>query len=285
MLDFLKKHCLYYFWFNYFPIELKEKMKDVLYKIIESYEYLSKYIIRLKLLKQVPLLILTMEKSSSTSLHYSLLDANVRNVFRFHYINPNRKRDCLNHLIFMLSRYPKRDHYKFFLSSMWFYKNIKKGMKVKIITLIRNPFDRSMSKLFHDYPFFNRKDLSHFSINQLYDFFFKSEIFLDTLNWFDNQLKESLNIDVFDFPFPRDKSYCIISQDNIQLLLLKVEQENEIKEKIISEFLNLSTKFKITNYNINKNEKNIYSKFKKNVIYPPKIENLIRNSNYYRHFY
>lgn len=57
----------------------------------------------------------------------------------------------------------------------------------------------------------------------------------DELEWFDEQLKKNLGIDVFQYPFDQKKGYTIIKKDNIELFLFKVEKMEAVSDKI-SEF-------------------------------------------------
>lgn len=56
----------------------------------------------------------------------------------------------------------------------------------------------------------------------------------DEFEWFDEQMKEYLNIDVFQYPFNKEKGYTIIKKENIELFLLKVEKMEDILDEISS---------------------------------------------------
>lgn len=58
----------------------------------------------------------------------------------------------------------------------------------------------------------------------------------DELEWFDEQIKRYLDIDVFAHPFDREKGYVTIKKGNIQLLVFKVEKLNHILD-VISAFV------------------------------------------------
>lgn len=60
-------------------------------------------------------------------------------------------------------------------------------------------------------------------------------IWCDEFEWLDEQIKPYFNIDVFQYPFDREKGYTIIKKGNIELLLYKVEKMESIL-KIISSF-------------------------------------------------
>lgn len=272
-------------WYNYFPIQLRNIIKTFYHKSIESIKYFNNFVYPIQILKKNAILIYTMEKTSSTSLFYSLKSLGFNNLYRYHYFNPsNRNKYVLNHLHFVQECNPKWKWNRFYYG-YWIYKNIiLKEKPLKVITLIRNPFNRSMSKFFHSYPIYNQFNLSNYSLTEVYDIFFKSTIFNDTINYFDNELKQTLQIDVYDYRFCKELGYRIIKKNNIELLILKCELNNKEKERIIKQFLNLKS-FKIDDYNINKNINNVYDLFKKNIKFPKEIKEKVLQSKYYTHFY
>ncbi len=46
----------------------------------------------------------------------------------------------------------------------------------------------------------------------------------DEFEWFDEEMKEYLGMDVYQYPFNREKGYTVIRQDNTELFLLKMEK-------------------------------------------------------------
>ncbi|MCB9222395.1 MAG: hypothetical protein H6615_11275 [Ignavibacteria bacterium] len=76
-----------------------------------------------------------------------------------------------------------------------------------------------------------------------------------------------------------------IAKNNVELLVMKHDLNNTIKENIISKFINLKT-FKITNSNEGNNKEYFkeYSDFKK-ISLPTSYLNYMLNSKYSKHFY
>ena len=54
----------------------------------------------------------------------------------------------------------------------------------------------------------------------------------DEFEWFDEQIKQHLDIDVFQYPFDREKGYIQIEKDGISLFLFKVEKMECILDEI-----------------------------------------------------
>lgn len=57
-------------------------------------------------------------------------------------------------------------------------------------------------------------------------------IWSDEFEWFDEQIKQYLDIDVFQYPFDREKGFTIIEKEKVQLLLYKTEKMDSILEEI-----------------------------------------------------
>lgn len=92
----------------------------------------------------------------------------------------------------------------------------------------------------------------------------------DEFEWFDEQIKKYLDIDVFKHPFDREKGYTIIRSGNIELLLYKVEKMENISNEI-GLFLGTT---KLPEINDNVAEKKwyglAYKQFRKEVKIPKK---------------
>jgi hypothetical protein len=116
-----------------------------------------------------------------------------------------------------------------------------KSHKAKIITLVREPVGRNVSAFFQNYKRFTGSGFhdSYFEAVDLINMFFKNYNHEVPLSWFDIEIKETLDIDVYDYTFPKEKGFLAIQKGNIELLILKMEMSDAIKQKVISEFLNI----------------------------------------------
>ena len=110
------------------------------------------------------------------------------------------------------------------------YKYIKSGGKIKIINPVRDPIEQSISIFFGRYlvryPDF--KSMSHKELLQL---FLTEYEHSEVLFWHDVEMKDSIGIDIYEFPF--DNGSVIIKKDNIELLVLKLKKKN--RERFIEE--------------------------------------------------
>lgn len=123
----------------------------------------------------------------------------------------------------------------------------QRRQKVKVITAVREPLSRDYSA-FWQAATTGRERLFYmpFAANdfqRLYENFigcirkgsaytkeklgiFMPEVWMDEFIWFDEQIKQYLDIDVFQYPFDREKGYALIQKGNVELFLFKVEKIN-----------------------------------------------------------
>lgn len=73
-------------------------------------------------------------------------------------------------------------------------------------------------------------------------------------NWFDEELKELCDVDVYSHPFDKDKGYSIINENGVEILLLKTEKLSNLTD-VIKDFANIQ-QFELLNENIGE-KKNI----------------------------
>lgn len=147
--------------------------------------------------------------------------------------------------------------------------NVIKNMSGKIITIVREPIARQISLLWHylgtDKKNFLRK---YNSFDEIEKDFFSIPNREDEFEWYNKEIRKILDIDIYNYPFDREKGYTIIEKNGISLLLLKLEKMNCL-EKVIGDFLGVKT-FKLI-YGNNSSEKGYkyaYEDYKKNVRIP-----------------
>lgn len=165
--------------------------------------------------------------------------------------------------------------------------NIIRATSGKIISLVREPIARQVSLMWHHLGTEKNNFWRRFnSFEEIEKFFYSIPNSEDEFSWFDAEIGKILNINVFDFPFDREKGYSIIEKDGISLLLLKLEKLNSLK-KVIGDFLGVED-FQLI-YGNDANEKGykyIYEDYKRNVKIPHQFyDYYYKNNNYMDHFY
>lgn len=184
-----------------------------------------------------------------------------------------------------------------------------KKRPIKIITGIREPISRDISAFFHGsdrdiWPLITyghnfwlylfgdysrceklnvqalRKRACTFekSLNDSFEHLSKSiiEYKSDEFLWFDYEIKALFGVDIYDYPFDREKGYTVIEQDNIQILVYKCEKLNQL-EKVIGEFIE-DPEFSLVN--ANQGEEKVYS-----YVYKKFKEEVKLNRQYFDYYY
>ncbi len=181
-------------------------------------------------------------------------------------------------------------------SSRFCSDKIKAASHLKIITLVREPLSR-------DYSHF----LYHMSELVKNGYLPQNDSLLEAcaegirkratqngkcsrygyqFEWFSKELKEVFGVDVYSHPFDKEKGYSIIKQDNIEVLVVKLEKLNDL-EQVVGEFAN-APQFKLINVNeaSKKEYKDLYKSIRESVKIPREIVSLYYNGNpFMDHFY
>lgn len=184
-------------------------------------------------------------------------------------------------------------HYK---TKMFFLlKLLKNNKKLKIISLVREPISRNISFYFQDFQIplmeiSSNRDTTiskNINIEVFIDDFFKNFNHTNGINWFDNELKKYFDLNIYKYPFDKERGYSIIKKDNIEFLIIKLEKLNRLKKgNLFNDFLNVKN-FNLTRKNDSKEKwyDCIYKDFKESIVFSEKYINRIYNSKYMRHFY
>ena len=74
-----------------------------------------------------------------------------------------------------------------------------------------------------------------YQLKKLIDIFIKEYSHDVPLQWFDLELKKATGINVYNYPFPKHKGYMTIEENNIELLIMKLEIPDALKERVIAD--------------------------------------------------
>jgi len=272
-------------------------------KIIRSIIKISNEIIfgdiRNNFSKKNPLLILTPEKTGSTSVYTSLRNIKNKSIFKLHFIS---KIGFEKYKLFINRKYKSfidknitskiRPH--IVLSSLLMKKLNRYQDNIQIIVTIRNPIDQRISSIFQSWES-NNITLFNKVESDAYNKTLKliiNNIKVDNPsyyieNWLKNEIEIPFKINVFSKPFSEEKGYEIYNQGNISLLLMKMETINNVFKEAISEFLNTDEKIPINIKNIGDEKlyQESYKLIRKNLKIEEETINEIMNTKYFEHFY
>lgn len=236
--------------------------------------YLEKYFLSKKMLKTTPVFVYQMGKVGSLSIYESLENQYIGAVGHAH------------------THIDEPDNWR----SYMFYKWLKSGRQIKIISPVREPIGRNVSAFFHHVSGAgNTEDKSHLPVDELLHLFLDNPercgerfAFLDhdlPLTWFDRQMKDVVGIDVYEYDFP-ESGIATYRKENIALLVLRIDVDDREKEKAIADFLDLPG-FVLENTNVaqDKDYSGLYKKFKKEIKLPQDYIDKMCDSKFFKHFY
>jgi hypothetical protein len=125
-----------------------------------------------------------------------------------------------------------------------------------------------------------------FSVDELAKIFISDYPHSIPLTWFDMEMKNSLNIDVYDYDFPKKEGYLYLAKESLELLIMKCEIPDSTKEHVLSDFLNINNfSLKRNNTAQNKDYYKVYQKFIKRINLPRSYIDMMCDSKYMNHFY
>jgi hypothetical protein len=202
-----------------------------------------------------PVLVYQMGKVGSTSVAFTLRESDLPNpVYHLHQlsskgidwnIKKNGERLAANRKNRGLDDYTRgytHFYIKYLLRQLENNKQLRKkidenidSVPWKIITLVRDPIMREISDFFfsfHKHPeLVDKKEhlLNEASLRVLTDQLtrrFEGDHNW-VLDWFDKEMKEVFGVDVYRFPFDHENGYTFIRENNISILVFKLEQLNQ----------------------------------------------------------
>lgn len=166
---------------------------------------------------------------------------------------------------------------------------VAKGGQLRVISLVREPIAMNVSLFFQLLE-------SHFHVGhpspltqeteQLIDVFVRNYPHVRPITWFDVELKRTLGIDVFQYPFDPDKGFTFIEQDNIRLMVMRVDLRDEVKESAIRSFLGIKD-FRLVRSNVaaKKPYGSKYKEFRASFRAPEWMLEWIYGARFARHFF
>lgn len=223
-----------------------------------------------------PILIYQPAKVGSSTIKRTLDEWKIENIHLHNFItNLGREKGLCNDIISITDE-----------QAEYFQKQISFN-GVKIITLVREPIARQLSLFMQEFhEFYILHDINKPLLEYVNEYVSNRVLANEEFEWFNNEIKQLTGIDVYEYPFDREKGYTIIRKDNIEILVLKMEMLSH-NEKIIGEFVGKADLQLInSNVGLEKHYQYIYKELKKDFhISKEVIEEVYRNNLYFEHFY
>jgi len=158
----------------------------------------------------------------------------------------------------------------------------------KLITLVREPLARNLSKFFYMIGSYvpsidNRRELSKEDIPRLRDIFMHQfPDHTEPARWFEEELRAVFGYDIMDYPFDPTIGYATYGP----ILILRTEDLDRVGATALADFLDTDIKgIKRTNTSRDQGYNDLYSHFKRVVKFPYDFLTYIYDNEYTRHFY
>lgn len=262
---------------------LKERLKNSWARTIGFYCLDVYNYFKYRFLKRDLVLVYQMGKVASSSIYYSLKESD-NIVYHVHRLSEKHIRELHKTQLEKTGLVESKavDERGVRLNNMFIKSNKR---PIHIISLVRNPIDRNMSAFFQNKEYYTKKH-DYSDTEKLTNLFYQLYDHDTPLNWFDREFKDCLNVDIYDSSFPKDKKYKLLKSNNYNILLMRVDLEDSIKENIISAFLGISNfKLKNKNVGIQKTYNEEYKDFKRKINLSDSYMNKMLNSKFTNYFY
>ena len=232
----------------------------------------------------LPVLVYQMGKVASSTVADSLVRTGRFPVFQIHSLNPDNIDQMLNERRAKGWCLPQVGD----LNSNFFDRFIKPGYSVKIITLVREPISRNISAYFQNLDVIWQTTNAHekIGLDGLIKGFLDRYPHSEPLTWFDKEFRIVLGIDIYEYKFDHNLNYLQIKKDPYEILVLKCDMDDAMKENIIEKFLGLKD-FSLVPQNISaqKSYSVVYQNFVNEIRLPKSYIDQMLDSKYAQHFF
>jgi len=170
----------------------------------------------------------------------------------------------------------------------------------KVITLVRDPiaktlsvfFQRLQDELFLGFDYRKRVKTEGEAtvlkeiINRFYQEYIDNPKAMHPFLWFNHEMHQNLNFDVFSSAPFAEKDYCIYEAATAKILLLKLERLNASYQTAFQDFLDIRDLTLVrSNVGEEKRYKKLYKRFLQEVSLPERYLDAIYQTDWVRHFY
>ncbi|MHB1348538.1 MAG: glycosyltransferase [Desulfobulbaceae bacterium] len=233
-------------------------------------------------------------KVGSSSIYSALINNNTLPVYHIHYLSEKRLQEAFYwHEINKFPYIP--EHLVISKALQNIISKHKNDIRWKIITLARDPIALQASVVFQNLNECFSEIIDH--SQQKIDFVRARKLIIDQLsdhnsrkshfiNWFDYELNTVFGVNIYDYPFDPDIGYNILSKNNIDVLLIKLEKLNECYKEAFEKFLGFKN-IDLPRKNIGKAKKygNDYKELMNQLALPVQLCNSVYNTKYSQYFY
>ncbi|MBD3377128.1 hypothetical protein GF406_19015 [candidate division KSB1 bacterium] len=244
--------------------------------------------------KNPPVIVFTAGKVGSSTVYSSLKNALPQSsLFHLHFLSEKGIEQAK--LFFKRNNAKIPDH---LIIAGFLSRKIRKQfdhVNWKIITLVRDPIAQELSSVYQMADRVNSdlfsKDSKSALLEQIQYLKNRFSCFEETnnsiINWFDRELKSCFGIDVYKYAFNHKDGYQIISQNNVKVLIIRLESMDTCFNRAIKQFLKIDEPIIQLNSNFaDQKWYNAQYKFvKNNLAITKRVCDKYYTTRYVQHFY
>jgi hypothetical protein len=158
--------------------------------------------------------------------------------------------------------------------------------EIKVVTGIRDPFKRDVSMFFHNYEvYYSNTELTKKNLPQIVSIFKDNFPIAASVNWFDEEFKKAIGVDVYKFQFSNDKGFLQIKQGKFDILIFEMTKIDVLLNEFKDFFEDDNYVLKRVNTASNKSYNELYKQFLEVTTHDFHDDERYINSTYYKHFY
>lgn len=158
----------------------------------------------------------------------------------------------------------------------------------RVVSLVRDPVARNISFYFETLDVLWQTERAHerVHVGRLLAEFHERFRHDRGVDWFDNEFKPVLGLDIYEHPFPHDRGYLRIDSGPYEVLIMRHDLDDRVKEKRLAELVGVRT-VTLTPKNVSalKPYADVYREFLRRVELPEGYVDRLLGSKYARHFY
>ena len=185
------------------------------------------------IMEKKPIIVHTMGRVGSSTVAFACDELDGYETYHTHFLNQQSIADLLRRA----ERRGRKIAPNISRSLVVLNEILPKTDEVKMITLVRDPVARNLSGCFANFltkkPRSEGALLTRQEVQDQFDQFYHDR----PLWWFDRELKEALEIDLLAHPFSKEDQFQRLKFGQIDLLAMQAELDDEIKLRVLQEFL------------------------------------------------
>ena len=237
--------------------------------------------------QDVPILVYTMGKVGSSTVHHSLREAGFgERTFHIHSLRPDYLATWRRALNVAGVEVPHTIHES---EAVLEQMNAAPDRPIKVVTLIRDPLAREVSDIYENpyrAPHIVNEDGSfhvQLTVNHLTTELAKPRPCNEFFKWFPEQPGRVLGIDVLATPFDKERGWQIYRQGRVEMLLIRLEDLSRVGTDVLTEFIGASEPIEMIKSHVRQDDS--YPVVKRKFKVPHSVCEEIHQHPMMRHFY